>query len=654
MIVGALLARNEAGPDRYLERVLRNALSFCDALVVVDDHSEDDTVEIVKKVCAVRNKPVTVIETNHSSGFWGSDEAPARAQLWEAAAEAAGPDGWIYVFDADHELVGITPAELRTLTRSSICNTYVLPLWDCWDSDELMRVDGYWQAHLHPRPWFFKAYPSSIFRPVWKTHGLHVGHYPANYPFRAAKMPGMAAIRHLGYISPKHRKKKHRNYLRVPGLNDFQRAHAQSIMEASTLVPIPPRQRPKVLVASIVRKPQVVVDALLTTLRHQIVDADISYQFVANYAEGEPIPVFGDLPVAHVAAPPGDYGDGPLTRSWSESAFGRVAQLKDTLIEQALKNGFDYLWLVDADVFCDRYTLQSALDCEAPIVSSVYWTQWQLPSNELKSYVHAGPQVWQRGVYDMTGRVDEAEFRARLLERSRMHLPEGGLGACTLIRRDAMEKGARFAFFRKNPMGFGGMAEGEDRHFCARAHALHLALVADAWPDVFHAYHVQHYARIPEMLERLGRLHPETAQRDDLVSITVELVEPVRVGGRLLPVSKRWVRGEVGKLPVLPQVREALVGMERGDARLLRVHFPLTWPAEELRGETRILRLCLLDIKPFGYPPTIEDELLRGTGSRAAIDTTTLTPAQLKDFFDDNERAQGSVGESSEGLAPVS
>lgn len=654
MIVGALLARNEGGPDRYVERCVRNALSFCDALVVVDDHSEDDTVEIIRAAAAARNKPVTIIESGNAVNFWENDETPVRAQLWRAAVDVAGPDGWVYVFDADHELVEITPSDVRMLCRSHILNAWAFPLWDCWDSDETMRVDGYWQAHFHPRPWLFKAHPYEGFQPSWDRAGLHVGHFPTNYPIRAMQAPGMAAIRHLGYIQGKHRKKKHRNYLRVPGLSEFQRAHAQSIMEASTLVPIPPKQRKTVLVASIVRKPQVVVDALLATLTNQIVDADVTYQFVTNYAEGEPIPVFGDYPVANVAAPPGDYGDGPLTRNWTGSAFGRVAKLKDALIEQALKGGFDYLWLVDADVLCDRYTLQSALDCEVPIVSSVYWTQWQLPSEDLKAYVHAGPQVWQRGTYDMTGRMDEATFRGRLMQRARLHLPEGGLGACTLIRRDAMEKGVRFAFFRPNPMGQGGMQDGEDRHFCARAHSLHIPLFADAWPDIYHAYHTKHYERIPEMVERLSTLHHDIAQRGDLVSVTVELLEPVRVGNRMLPVQKRWVRGELGQLPVLAQVEEALVGMERGDAKLLRVFFPLAWPAKELRGETRILRVCLLDIKPFGYHPTLEDELLRGTASRRAIDTTTMTPSQLKDFFDDNgPGAQEGVAEGGEGVAAV-
>lgn len=659
MIVAALLVRNEA--DRYLERCVRNALRFCDAIVALDDHSTDNTAEVIRATARDVNKPVVVLPVpsrkngqERGTGWWGENETPARAALWDLAQVVATrrgtEEGWVYVFDADHELEGITPTDFRMLCRSTKANSWLFPLWDCWDSDELMRIDGFWQAHFHPRPWLFKV-PEG-FVPQWGDKSIHTGHFPQNYPLVPAKAPGMAAIRHLGYVNEKDRKKKARKYLRLTTLNDRERAHAQSILEPPTLMPIPTKIKPKVLVASIVRKPQVVVDALLKTVEGQIADAEVDYHFVANYAANEEVPSFGKHEVAKAGAPEGDYGDGEITRKWTSQAFERVALLKDHLIDKAKKEDYDFLWLVDADVLCDKYTLQSMLDCETAIVSAVYWTQWQLPREGLKNFVHAGPQVWQRGAYDLSGRLTEAEFRHKLMaERVRMTLPEGGLGACTLIRRDALEKGVSFRFFSNNPMGAGGMAQGEDRHFCARAHALHIPLVADAWPDIYHAYHVAHYERIPEMLERLTQEHPTEATFGDLVSMTIELLEPVRIGDRMVPVGKRWVRGALGKLPVLPQVEEALIGMERGDVRLLRVHFPMSWPVVQLRGDTRLLRISLLDCKPFGFPPVVEDEMLYDRTSRRYIDTSELKPEQLSAFFDDQE--SGRVAEGSEDLEDI-
>lgn len=213
-IVGALVCRNEAAPDRYLRLAVENALSYCDSVVCVDDSSTDDTVGVLSEYPRVEIVSLRGAQSA-GEGFWGHDEATPRARLWVEAAKRAGPDGWIWVFDADHELVGLSPADLRACCRSEIVNAWAFPLWDCWDSPNTMRVDGYWQAHKHPRPWLFKAHPTPDFIPDWTRidrKGVHTGHCPPNYPLRVATLPG-AAIKHHGYIRASHRAIKHAKYL---------------------------------------------------------------------------------------------------------------------------------------------------------------------------------------------------------------------------------------------------------------------------------------------------------------------------------------------------------------------------------------------------------------------------------------------------------
>lgn len=208
--VGALLARNEAAPDRYLERVLKNAFQFCDDVVVLDDHSTDGTAGLCRDAGAIVHER----EEGGDGGWWGvataNGESSARAALWNLAATAAGPNGWIYVFDADHELVGIRPADFRRLLAASNVDAWACPLYDCWDSDETHRVDGYWQAWRSPRVWLARAYAAAD----WPQRGIHVGHLPPR-EWHVGLMPPNAAIRHLGYIVAKQRVDKQRKYLHL-------------------------------------------------------------------------------------------------------------------------------------------------------------------------------------------------------------------------------------------------------------------------------------------------------------------------------------------------------------------------------------------------------------------------------------------------------
>lgn len=202
MILGACLARNEA--DRYLAEVLHQAKEYCDEVVVLDDGSDDITAETARKSAAVFLR--------EESGAWGN-ESPARAELWQLAAERTREDGWIYIFDADHLLTGITPDTFRTLTHSDHHNAWAFPLYDCWDSPDQHRVDGYWQAWRTPRVWFAKAKPTPDFQPEWPARGIHCGHLPSNYPLQAGIAPAPAGILHLGYIKSSDREAKAQQYL---------------------------------------------------------------------------------------------------------------------------------------------------------------------------------------------------------------------------------------------------------------------------------------------------------------------------------------------------------------------------------------------------------------------------------------------------------
>lgn len=424
-------------------------------------------------------------------------------------------------------------------------------------------------------------------------------------------------------------------------LTPAEKAHAESVLDASpTLAPIPPLAKPRILVASVVRKPPQVLSAFFQTLLWQEPKAPgwtLDYRFINNFAPTdayatESLSTYAafdagaNLRVSDAPAPASDYAETTgQTRGWTPQAWHRIGALKNALIQDALTGGYDFLWLVDADVLCDPWTLQSLLDCHVPIVSGVYWTRWTRHRDGDAHIQHAGPQVWLRHPYELSGHgYTEAEFRAALVRRERLRV--WGLGACTLIARHALEKGVNFSKFADLPPG--AMSDGEDRHFCVRAEALHVPLCADAWPDIYHAYHPAEYAEIPQRLEELSsrralrHLAPRLGWNINIVLENLEVPN----------LPPQHFRGRLGQLQLLPQLEEHIYGMQVGDSATLKCHFPAWWPADGIRGQDAILRLSLLDAKPFRLPPTIDAEMAVGARSGSLIDHTTMTAAQLEDM----------------------
>jgi hypothetical protein len=241
--------------------------------------------------------------------------------------------------------------------------------------------------------------------------------------------------------------------------------------------------------------------------------------------------------------------------------------------------------------------------------------------------VHSGPQVWLQHPYGLSGRgMEEWEFRRRLIDRQLTEV--GGLGACTLIRREALLRGVSFAPWPGNNLE--GIGQGEDRHFCMRASALHLRLMADPWPNSFHIYHrPEDEALIPEMVARLAHLdNREIPHLGDLVSLRLHALELVLTGTGWMHPPQQLVRGRLGKVSLHPELEDAILDMTRGEVRVVPVHFGLDYPFPPYRGQRRLIQVSLIDHKPFGYAPVIERELIvNRTG--AGLDTTTCTPELL-------------------------
>ena len=195
------------------------------------------------------------------------------------------------------------------------------------------------------------------------------------------------------------------------------------------------------------------------------------------------------------------------THYWHEELIWKVAHYKDRFIRIALDEGYDYLFLIDSDLYLNPNTLTHLLSLKKDIVSEVYWTRWNPELIPL-------PQVWIRDQYTLyesnrNEALSEEEINIRTQEFIQMlsqpgTYKVGGLGACTLISRNALERGVSFQEIYN--LGFSG----EDRHFCVRAAALGLELYADTHYPPFHIYRESELEELQEYKENLACAHTKT------------------------------------------------------------------------------------------------------------------------------------------------
>jgi trigger factor len=84
------------------------------------------------------------------------------------------------------------------------------------------------------------------------------------------------------------------------------------------------------------------------------------------------------------------------------------------------------------------------------------------------------------------------------------------------------------------------------------------------------------------------------------------------------PRAEKGYAFEVGGGRVLPEMDEAVIGLEAGAERRVQVRFPDGHPREELRGRGGELALRVVEVKEKEVPP-VDDELARGLGTHDTL-----------------------------------
>jgi hypothetical protein len=396
------------------------------------------------------------------------------------------------------------------------------------------------------------------------------------------------------------------------------------------LQPTPDVRLDLIVVGTTIRKPPDIVRAYLDSLAAQKLPPNTrtSYHFILDTDDAAVVDMVGAFVTEHggltekVDAIVKDFEDNhAVTHQWSPGAMARVGQLKNRIITHALDIGAVAVWFCDADLLCDDHTLRSLWYSDVPVACAVYWTRWHNDPS-----LCAAQQVWLRHPYELSGRgyADDGAFRARLLTRELTRV--WGQGACTLIRREVLEKGVNFSYIEGVPLE--GMMAGEDRHFCLQCENQHVPMWADPWPHIFHCYHPDDRKALTFHAQRLQAVHAHDG-KPVWLNLKIRMLEPVQVGqqqwAHLPPVV---VRVRCGAAAMLPELEKQCLQNLHGNPFLAQIVFPSTYPTAALRGKRKIAEVVVIDAKTDQGFPVLEDEMPDG------VDLTTLSAEQQEALRD--------------------
>lgn len=290
----------------------------------------------------------------------------------------------------------------------------------------------------------------------------------------------------------------------------------------------------RLLVGSPIRQTPAILSEFLRSLLELTTDGmTVDYLFVddnddpasaALLAEFRPPGKVTILPTTAAEVP---YAKDEVTHHWLPTHFSRVGDFKDNMIVTARDEDYDALFFVDSDLILHPHTLHYLFAARVDICSEVFWTSWNPAQAEL-------PQVWLQDQYNlfafrMAEALESSEIQ-RLTDAflAQLRVPGvyevGGLGACTLIRRRALQAGVSFRTLPNLSL------VGEDRHFCVRAVALGFKLYADTHVPPLHIYRNEDLARIAafrEAIQRTNATAPPLPRIDDGPAPTDETSKPL-------------------------------------------------------------------------------------------------------------------------------
>ncbi len=460
-----MIVHNES--RRYLKQVLNSIIEYADRVLILDDASTDNTVEICKAF-----SPKVLVKHNDKP-LWATDEAKLRGQLWEWSKKVAKQEKirWILTQDADELFDKSFKGRLPKILSSGF-DVIAFRLCDMWDPENY-RIDGYWS------PTFKRLFKLKS-KPFGLTGKFHCGPIPL-YAVQSDNSTCYMDIRvkHLAWSTVKDRKAKmkEREKVDVTGIN---LEHRESVFKPARLKKWNDEiQYPSIKICTPVRdRSWCLPDFLESVVKQDYPKEKISLFFVENDSKDDSLKMLTDWAkkwkkkYEKVEITSIKFENQAPEHQFSDQTLANLTYMRNFFIDNIGDN--DYIFNLDSDVILrDSRTLKHLALSDRDIIAEIFWARWDKFDQQLM------PQVWQFGGYEIS-----EDFFAML--RVKGTYTVGGLGACNLISNYAIEKGCRFDQVQNLPLTM----RGEDRHFCVRAKVLGFKL----WVDThFPAKHLERF-----------------------------------------------------------------------------------------------------------------------------------------------------------------
>lgn len=216
-LIANLVCRNEA--DRYLKQVLDDLLLYVDDIVVTDDCSTDNTVEIVKDY------------TNHvystDEPLFCVNEGQLRQEAWRNLDNHAVYGDWILCIDAD-EIVYSTKQPIAELIQTTKYDVLALEFINMWNPTHY-RVDKAWKPMLCTK--LFRYMKNGRIRDRVLACGSEPTYVEKSIQMNRWMKDSGLKIQHLGYMRDEDKKTKYDRYMKIDGGKFHSGAHLKSIMD---------------------------------------------------------------------------------------------------------------------------------------------------------------------------------------------------------------------------------------------------------------------------------------------------------------------------------------------------------------------------------------------------------------------------------------